>query len=188
MLDDVARAFTRYPVLGCGASPSQIHGRNLLILSDNISAALISNRAAPISGTSRQECPTLYISPHIPAHLEKLCKIQRKEKGLEIAVFSALRCRTTDLDRTQEVAGSSPASSTAVSPAARLSLASVMLCRQSGSRRSTVGQLAGPAPCRPDRYDGASNPQAADRKQVTPLAAAQAQARERLRAARVAAA
>jgi hypothetical protein len=37
MLDDVAGAFTRYPMLGGGASPSQIHGCNLLILSDNIS-------------------------------------------------------------------------------------------------------------------------------------------------------
>lgn len=38
MLDDVARAFTGYPVLGRGASPLQIHTGSLAVLSDNISS------------------------------------------------------------------------------------------------------------------------------------------------------
>ena len=41
MFDDMAGAFTRYPVLGCGTSPPQIHACNLLILSDNISTNVV---------------------------------------------------------------------------------------------------------------------------------------------------
>jgi hypothetical protein len=39
MLDDVARAITRFPMSGSGTSPSDLHGRRLTILSDNISEA-----------------------------------------------------------------------------------------------------------------------------------------------------
>jgi len=38
VLDDIAGAVTGDSVLGRGASPSQIHSRNIIVLSDNISS------------------------------------------------------------------------------------------------------------------------------------------------------
>jgi len=46
LLDDVARAFTGYPVLGCRACPFQIHTAKLYILSDNISSETIRAQLA----------------------------------------------------------------------------------------------------------------------------------------------
>jgi len=50
-----------------------------------------------------------------PAHLEKLRKISR-QKVLEIGIFTALPHYTTNMDRTQEVGGSNPPSSTDEGP------------------------------------------------------------------------
>jgi hypothetical protein len=59
MLNDVARAFTSYPMLGCRASPSEIHTSSLAILSDNISRRAASSDLDVMRRKGRDRPPSL---------------------------------------------------------------------------------------------------------------------------------